>query len=75
MKEAKQQYREKLDGCYSTADDRLMWQGLQQITDYKGTITEITNTTITLPKQLNKFHSSFETFSSNTQRRLMYTKP
>ena len=35
MREAKRQCRLKLEGFYSTADSRRMWQGLQHITDYQ----------------------------------------
>jgi hypothetical protein len=35
-KQAKRQYRAKIESYYTSSDARLMWQGLQTITDYKG---------------------------------------
>lgn len=52
-----------------------MWQGLQHVTDYiSGNTANITNTTTSLPEQLNKFYSRFETSSSVAQRRLSHTQ-
>ena len=36
IKQAKRQYRAKIESYYTGCDARLMWQGLQTITDYKG---------------------------------------
>jgi hypothetical protein len=36
IKQAKRQYRAKIESYYTGSDARLMWQGLQTITDYKG---------------------------------------
>lgn len=49
IKETKQQYKEKLEGYYSTADARCMWQDLQQIMDYKGTIISYLNSLNSIP--------------------------
>ncbi|KAI4899059.1 hypothetical protein NFI96_009056 [Prochilodus magdalenae] len=35
IRQAKRQYRVKLEGCYTSADSRRMWQGLRHITDYQ----------------------------------------
>ena len=35
IKQAKRQYRTKIELYYSSFDSRRMWQGLQTITDYK----------------------------------------
>lgn len=66
-REAKQQHKQKLEGYYSCADARRMWQGQQQIRDYKGTTMEMTNTTISLPQQLYKFYSCFKTSNGETE--------
>ena len=36
IKQAKHQYRAKIESYYTGSDARRMWQGLQTITDYKG---------------------------------------
>ena len=36
VKQAKPQYRTKIESYYTGSDARRMWQGLQTITDYKG---------------------------------------
>ena len=36
IKQAKRQYRTKIELYYTDSDARLTWQGLQTITDYKG---------------------------------------
>ena len=36
IKQAKLQYRTKIESYYTGSDARRMWQGLQTITDYKG---------------------------------------
>ena len=36
IKQAKCQYRAKIESYYTVSDTRRMWQGLQTITDYKG---------------------------------------
>ncbi|KAK0151122.1 hypothetical protein N1851_007759 [Merluccius polli] len=63
---AKRQYREKLDGFYSTADSGRMWQGLQHITDYRTTTNTISSTD-SLPDDLNIFYTRFETSSHSTE--------
>ena len=35
IKQAKHQYRAKIESYYTGSDAHLMWQGLQTITDYK----------------------------------------
>ena len=35
IKQAKRQYRAKIESYYTGSEYRLMWQGLQTITDYK----------------------------------------
>ncbi|XP_037400811.1 uncharacterized protein LOC108414208 [Pygocentrus nattereri] len=70
---AKRQYREKLDGFYSTADSRQMWQGLQHITEYR-TITSNISSTDSLPDDLITFYTRFETSSTSTGR-FTHTQP
>ena len=57
--DAKRQYKEKLGGFYSSADFGQMWQGLQQITEYRNT-TSIISSSDSLPDDLINFYSHFE---------------
>ncbi|KAI3369115.1 hypothetical protein L3Q82_025439 [Scortum barcoo] len=72
IKEAKQLYQQKLEGCYST-DTRRMWQGLQLVTDYKGTTVGISNNSTSLPDELNQFYCHFETHNRETERTHAHT--
>ncbi|KAI3356730.1 hypothetical protein L3Q82_003409 [Scortum barcoo] len=72
IKEAKQLYQQKLEGYYST-DARRMWQGLQLVTDYKGTTVGISNNSTSLPDELNQFYCHFETHNRETERTHAHT--
>ena len=65
---AKRQYREKLDGFYSTADSGRMWRGLQHITDYKTTTGTISSAD-SLPDDLNAYYTRFEASNTDTETR------
>jgi hypothetical protein len=55
----------KIESYYTGSNTRLMWQGLQTITDYKGKHSrKLTNDT-SLPDELNHFYARFE--ASNTK--------
>ena len=41
IKEAKQQYRDKVESQFNGSDMRRMWQGLQTISDYKGKASHV----------------------------------
>lgn len=62
---AKKHYRERLDGFYTTADPKRMWQGLQHITDDRTTTSTISPNN-SLPDNLNTFYTFFKTSSYNT---------
>ncbi|KAI3370881.1 hypothetical protein L3Q82_007141 [Scortum barcoo] len=72
IKEAKQLCQQKLEGYYST-DTRRMWQGLQLVTDYKGTTMRISNNSTSLPDELNQFYCCFETHNRETERTHVHT--
>jgi len=59
MRRAKPQYRNKLEKQFSTSNSHAVWQGLQQITQYKQKPTPANNDP-TLPDQLNHFYSRFD---------------
>ncbi|KAI3372349.1 hypothetical protein L3Q82_022843, partial [Scortum barcoo] len=58
---------EKLEGYYST-DTRRMWQGLQLVTDYKGTTVGISNNSTSLPDEFNQFYCRFDTHNRETEK-------
>jgi hypothetical protein len=60
IKQAKCQYSNKADSQFNGSDTRSMWQGLQEITDYKKKTSHVTETDVTLPDKLNNFFARFE---------------
>ena len=65
IKQAKRQYRAKIESYYTGSDARRMWQGLQTITDYKGKHSRELPSDTSLPENLNLFYARFE--ASNTE--------
>jgi hypothetical protein len=65
IKQAKRQYRTKIESCYTGSNARLMWQGLQASTDYKGKHSRELPSDTSLPDELNNFYAHFE--ASNTE--------
>ena len=61
IKHAKRQYSDKVN-CdkFNGSDTGRMWQGLQEITDYKKKSSHVTDTNVTLPDKLNTFFACFE---------------
>ena len=49
IKQAKRQFRDKVESQFNSSDMRRMWQGLQTITDYKGKSSHVANTNVWLP--------------------------
>ena len=45
---------------FKGSDTRRMWQGLQEITDYKKKTSHVTDTDVMLPDKLNTFFALFE---------------
>ena len=65
IKQAKRQYRSKIESYYTGSDARRMGQGLQTITDYKGKHNRELPSDTSLPDELNHFYARFE--ASNTE--------
>jgi hypothetical protein len=65
IKQAKRQYRTKIESYYTGPDARQMWQALQTITDYKGKHSRELPGDTSLPDELNHFYAGFE--ASNTE--------
>ena len=55
IKQAKCQYRDKVESQFNGSDTRRMWQGLQSITDYKKKTSPVTDTDVLLPDKINNF--------------------
>ena len=53
IKQAKLQYRTKIEYYYTGSDARRMWQSLQTITDYKGKPSRELPSDACLPDELN----------------------
>ena len=61
IKQAKRQYRDKVELQFNGSDTRGMWQGLQSITDYKKKTNPVTDQDeVLLPDRLNNFFARFE---------------
>jgi hypothetical protein len=65
IKQAKHQYRTKIESYYTGIDASWMWKGLQNITDYKGKHSRELPSDTSLPDELNNFYARFE--ESNTE--------
>jgi hypothetical protein len=65
IKQSKCQYGAKIESYYTGSDDRLMWQSLQTITDYKGKHSRELPSDTSLPDKLNHFYAPFK--ASNTE--------
>jgi hypothetical protein len=60
IKQAKCQYRDKVESQFKGSDTRGMWQGLQPITDYKKKTNPVVDEDVLLPDRLNNFFARFE---------------
>uniref|UniRef100_A0A8K9USR6 Reverse transcriptase domain-containing protein n=1 Tax=Oncorhynchus mykiss TaxID=8022 RepID=A0A8K9USR6_ONCMY len=60
IKQAKRQYRDKVESQFNGSDTRGMWQGLQSITDYRKKSSPVTDQDVLLPGRLNYFFARFE---------------
>ena len=61
IKQAKAMYREKIEGHFTNRDPTQVWQGIQQITNYRGSRNPPTNINASLAEELNHFYARFET--------------
>ena len=60
IKQAKRQYRDKVESQLNGSDTRHMWQGLQSITEYKQKTSPVADTDVLLPDKLNNLFALFE---------------
>ncbi|KAF7641217.1 hypothetical protein LDENG_00288860, partial [Lucifuga dentata] len=60
IRDAKRNYRDKVESNYYNSDPRRMWSGLRYITDYKGKTRNIVLSPASLPDDLNTFYARFD---------------
>ncbi|XP_047656443.1 uncharacterized protein LOC113651616 isoform X1 [Tachysurus fulvidraco] len=60
IKAAKRQYKNKVEEHFNTNNARSMWQGINNITDFKGNKPATVNIAASLPDELNNFYARFE---------------
>ncbi len=60
IKAAKRQYKNKVEEQFNTNNARSMWQGINNITDFKGNKPATVNTAASLLDELNLFYARFE---------------
>ena len=60
IKQAKCQYRGKVESQFNGSNTRRMWQGPQSITDYKKKTSPVADINVLLPDKLNNLFARFE---------------
>ena len=60
IREAKQDYKRKIEDHFTDNDPRWAWQGIKHITNYKGNNSTPPNTDASLAEELNCFFARFE---------------
>ncbi len=70
IKAAKRQYKTKLKKQFNTNNARSMWQGINNITDFKGNKPATVNIAASLPDELNHFMLVSRLTTLPTQRAL-----
>ncbi len=60
IKAAKRQYKKKVEEQFNNNNPRSMWQGINNITGFKGNKPATVNIAASLPDELNIFYARFE---------------
>ncbi len=60
IKAAKRQYKNKVEEQFNNNNARSMWQGINNITGFKGNKPATVNIAASLPDELNTFYARFE---------------
>ncbi len=60
IKAAKRQYKNKVEEQFNNNNPRSMWQGINNITGFKGNKPATVNFAASLPDELNTFYARFE---------------
>lgn len=66
IKEAKAAYWRKIEGHFSKRDVRCVWQGIQQITNFRRSKDQDTGTSSNLAEELNHYFTRYEVRRSET---------
>ena len=67
IRKAKREYGTKLEDRFATGDARSVWQGLREITDFRGRPRSTEPPSASLPNELNAFFARFETDGTNSR--------
>ncbi len=70
IKAAKRQYKNKVEEQFNTNNARSMWQGINNITGFKGNKPATVNIATSLPDELNNFMLVSRLITPPTQRAL-----
>ncbi len=69
IKAAKRQYKNKVEEQFNNNNPRSMWQGINNITGFKGNKPATVNIAASLPDELNTFYARFEAHNTaHTER-------
>ncbi len=60
IKATKRQYKNKVEEHFNNNNPRSMWQGINNITGFKGNKAATVNIAASLPDELNSFYACFE---------------
>ncbi len=60
IKATKRQYKNKVEEQFNTNNTRSMWQGINNITGFKGNKPATVNIAASLPNELNTFNARFK---------------
>ena len=69
VKKAKSEHKRKLEYQFASNNTRTVWQGLQQITQYRQSAAAIDNSDPSFPDQLNDFNSRFDKLNTSSEQR------
>ncbi len=70
IKATKRQYKNKVEEQFNTNNARSMWQGINNITGFKGNKPAYVNIATSLPDELNNLYALFEAHNMPTQKAL-----
>ncbi len=68
IKAAKRTYKNKVEEHFNNNNPRSMWQGINNITGFKGSKPATVNIAASLPDELNTFYARFEADNTCTHR-------
>ncbi|KAJ8418873.1 hypothetical protein AAFF_G00003720 [Aldrovandia affinis] len=61
IKNAKADYKKRIEDHLSSNNPRQVWQGIQNITNYRACVVTTGNPGVSLAEELNSFFARFET--------------